>query len=439
MPPATPLCLVHKQSPGKVAGPVEPDQREALRDYFLRGHESPLLLTFLNHVHETRRWIICDCLEPSTPLDERPALTVARSPKNKLYLRNLISRRNHAEHCPFRYEPAPARERGEPEGNDGPEGLPNGALNLHRATAKDMAGDSPVNNDPRRSVTRKKTYPRLGQVLLHLMQQAGMLDQGPSFDFLEAVRDIRTAAAGLQAYAGTSLDEVLCLSARQEGQLIRQVDESRRLVANAYGLMVVVVHEIERGPLALVRRGRDGSLEWRCVPQGEVKVWARRSISKGPFIAAITYAPGAGKTEVCPQHAFVLPILGNTRPMPVESDLERRVAGSLLRLAEWAKKAKGALLYVSKPMHDIDVQNGQCRPDFLVRGPGGQAVVEVMGMVDDPEYVARKERTHPLMRELGGLIEVGPDIDNQVLRGMNSEVFKGVVPRSAVRSRYREV
>lgn len=431
--PPSPLCLVHKQSPGKVAGPVESDQRDALRDYFQRGHESPLLLAFLNHVHETRRWIVCDCVEPSTPLDQRPALTVARSPKNKLYLRNLISRMNHAEHCPFRYEPAPASERGDPEGNDGPEGLLNGALNLHRATAKDMAGDGPVSSDPRRSGARKKTYPRLGQVLLHLMQQAGMLDQGPSFDFLEAVRDIRTAAAGLQAYAGTTLDEVLCLSAKQEGQLIRQVDESRRLVPNAYGMMVVVVHEIERSPLTLVRRGKDGTTEWRCTPQGEVKVWARRSISKGPFIAAITYAPGAGKTEVCPQHAFVLPILGNTRPMPVESDLERRVAGSLLRLTEWAKKAKGMLLFVNKPMYDLEVQSGQCRPDFLVRGPKGQAVVEVMGMIDDPEYIARKERTHPLMRELGELIEVGPDVGNLALRSMNSQVFKAAVSRSNTR------
>lgn len=431
----TPLCLVHKQSPGKIAGTVEPEQREALRDYFLRGHESPLLLSFLNHVHETRRWIVCDCVEPSTPLDARPALTVARSPKNKLYLRNLVSRMNHADHCPFRYEPATTSDRGEPECDDGPEALLHGALNLHRATAKDMAGGGAASNESRRSGSRKKTYPRLGQVLLHLMQQAGMLDQGASFDFLEAIRDIRTAAGGLQAYAGTALSEVLYLSARQEGQLVRQVDVSRRLVPNAYGMMVVVVHEIERSPLALIRRAKDGTVEWRCVPQGEIKIWARRSISKGPFIAAITYAPGAGKTDVCPQHAFVLPILGNTRPMPVESDLERRVAGSLLRLSEWAKKAKGVLLFVNKPMYDLDVQGGQCRPDFLVRGPKGQAVVEVMGMVDDPEYLARKERTHPLMRELGELIEVGPDVGNMALRAMNSLAFRSAVGRSSVRPR----
>lgn len=431
--PTTPLCLSPKQSPSMVAGPVEPDQRDALRDYFLRGHESPLLLAFLNHVHETRRWIVCDCVDPSTPLDRRPALTVARSPKNKLYLRNLTSRMNHADHCPFRYEPAPASERGESDGGDALDGLLNGALNLHRATTKDIAGDGPVGNDQRRSSSRRKVYPRLGQVLLHLMQQAGMLDQGSSFDFLEAVRDMRTAAAGLQAYVGTTLDEVLCLSARQESQLIRQVCESRKLVPNAYGLMIVVVHEIERGPLALVRHSKDGAIEWRCVPQGEVKVWARRSISKGPFIAAITYAPGAGKTEVCPQHAFILPILGKTRPMPVESDLERRVAGSLLRLSEWAKKAKGMLLFVNKPMYDIDVESGQCRPDFLVRGPKGQAVVEVMGMTNDPEYLERKERTHPLMRELGELIEVGPDVGNLALRAMNSMVFKAAVGRSSTR------
>lgn len=426
MAPNIPLCLVHKQSPTSAVELVDKAQRNALQDFFSRGFESPLLLTFLNHVHETRRWIVCDCLDPATPLFERPALTVARSPKDKLYLRNLISRLDHANHCPFRYVPGPQRERGDDAPDEDPKGILAGALNLHRATAKGMSESAAPNTDARQSRSRSRQYPRLGQVLLHLMQQASMLDQGASFDFLESIKDMRMAANGLMAYAGTPLSEVLCLSARQEDQLVRKVDELRRQVANAYGLMVVIVHEIETKPFALVRRSRAGAVEWRCVPQGEVKVWSRRSISKGPFIAAITYAPGSAKTEVVAQHAFVLPILGNTRPLPVESDLERRAAGSLLRLAEWAKKTKNAQFHVSKPMHDINVEGGQCRPDFLVRGPGGQVVVEVMGMLDDPEYRDRKERTHPLMRSLGELIEIGPQVGQDELRTMNKEVLKAV-------------
>lgn len=424
--PATSLCLVHKHIPRVVSETVSASQREALRDFFDRGYESQALLTFLNRIHDTRQWIVCDCLDPSTPLVERPALTVARSPKDKLYLRNLISRRDHAEHCPFRYVPGPQRERGEAAPEEDQRSIMQGALNLHRATAKGMSEAAAPNADQRQSRTKSRQYPRLGQVLLHLMTQAGMLDQGPKFDFLESIRDLRLAAGGLQAFAGTQLSEVLCLSAKQQDELVRRVDELRRVVANAYGLMIIIVHEIDKSPMTLIRRDKSGNVEWMCAPRGEVKIWARRSISKGPFIAAITFAPAAGQTEVCAQHAFVLPIVGKSRPMPVESDLERQAASSLIRLAEWAGEQKKMRIDISKPMYDIDVDNGRCRPDFIVRGPGGQVVVEVMGMLDDEEYRDRKEHTHPLMRNIGELIEIGPAVSQDDLRAMNKSVLKGV-------------
>lgn len=432
------LCLVQKQSPATVLDSVSATEFALLRDYFLVNREAPALTRFLERQHETGRWVICDCLGPEVPLIERPAMTVARSPKDKLYPRNLISRRAHAEHCPFRYEPG-KRSEDEPSEPAAPQDIREGPLDLHRAPAQGTVTDGPDGDKGPGKRKRKAPYPRLGQVLLHLMGQAGMLDQRARFNLLDGIKSLDEAAAGLQAFAGTPLDEVLALSARQEEELVRKVQDLRQRVANAYGVMVVIVHEVETKPLTLVRRDRRGA-EWRCRPHGEVTVWSRRSINKGPFIAAITYAPPAGGGEVQPQHAFVLPILSKTRPLPVESELERQVAGSLMRLIEWAAKARQMPLTLTKPMHDIAVPGGECRPDFLVEGPGGQAIVEVMGMLDDADYRERKARTVPLMREIAEVIEIGElptaeEARKEALHGMNKCVLREVGPRRGHRSR----
>jgi hypothetical protein len=436
-------CLVHKQSPGTFIATVEREHREAIRHYFVTGKETETLTRYLERLHETGRWVICDCLPPETPLEQRPALTVARSQKHKLYLRNLVSREPHAAHCPLRYEPGAKTERETAPPPPGePQDLLQGALNLHRVAAEGLASSPDRERGSHRASSR--TYPRLGQVLLHLMKEAGMLCQDAGFDFLEGIKRMRLAAGRMQAAPGVMLDDVLCLSARQEPEMRQRVRELRREVANAYGVMVVVVHEIETKPLTLVRRGKDGKVEWRCTPAGEVKVWSRRSISKGPFIAAITYAPAPGQYEVVAQHAFVLPILHKGRPLPVESDLERQAASSLVRLIEWAQRQRRQALSLDKPMYDLSVENGQCRPDYLVHGPGGHAVIEVMGMLDDAEYRERKERTVPLMRQLGEVIEIAPPPHNKTLpaeqlKEMNRQVMRTVGARRGVSPRYAEV
>lgn len=428
-------CLVHKQSPGTLIAPVEREHREAIRHYFVTGQETATLTRYLERLHETGRWVICDCLPPDTPLEERPALTVARSQKDKLYLRNLSSRQPHASHCPLHYEPGARVEReATPPPPGEPQSLLQGALNLHRVAAEGMADSPAVHRGHQRQSTQ--TYPKLGQVLLHLMKEAGMLCQDAGFDFLDGIKRMRQAASRMQAAPGVQLDEVLYLSVRQEDEMCQKVRELRREVSNAYGVMVAVIHDIEKKPLTLVRRNKRGDVEWQCTPQGEVKVWSRRSISKGPFIAAITYAPAPGQYEVVAQHAFVLPILHKGRPLPVESDLERQAASSLIRLIEWAQRQRQQALSLDKPMYDLPVEDGQCRPDFLIHGPGGHAVVEVMGMLDDAEYRERKARTVPLMRQLGEVIEIAPDSHNNTLpaeqlKEMNRQVMRTVGARRA--------
>lgn len=400
------LGLVNKGAPHTMLAQVQRAEYEALRDFVVRGRESRVLLDFLDQLHARSQWILCDCLEPSTPLVERPALTVARSPKSKLYLRNLISRKNHASHCIFKYTASPRNNQEVAPTEYSPASLSNGLLNLHRAQADGMAKE--VKGTPTVRLSKSNApYPRLGQVMLHLMRESGMLRQNADFEFLAAIKACRVAASQMLAFPATRLDEVLYLSVRQEQQMIDKVASLRQRVNNAYGVLMVIVHRIEQRPLTLIRENKSGP-DWRCTPQGEVKIIGRRSISKGPFMAAITYAPNNGEDAITPQHAFVVPIMSNSRPLPVESDLERQVATGMARFIEWADKSRNQTFVIDKPMYDISVEEGMCRPDFLVQGPGGQVVVEVMGMMDDAEYRERKERTVPLMAMLGEVLEIAP-------------------------------
>lgn len=404
------MCLVQKSAPSTPVQSVESRHREALESFFKNPVPSVSLLKFLDDLHAHGRWIVCDCLGPEIPVVERPALTVAKSPKGNLFLRNLQSRRLHADHCPFRYEPGKRPERIDESGEEGATGglAPGKPLNLHVATAVKAIAPSAPGKAPDLIVQRKpkEKLPRLGQVLLHLMREAGMLGMSGRFDFLQGIKDMRSAAEDLIAYSGVSLNDVLAVSCKHEQSLIRRVKEERETHRNAYAVLVVVVHQVQSGPATLLRFDGNRKVAWKVSPRGEVKVWSRRSINKGPFLAAITYAPSAGEEEPVAQNAFLLPIVDTKIPMPVESDIERVVARSLLNLSAWYREKRSGSMIVEKPMSDIKTPSGECRPDFMVRGPNGRVVIEVMGMSGQAEYDERKARTVPIMRELGEVMEI---------------------------------
>lgn len=406
------MCLVQRSAPSTPAGAVESRQREALVHFFQNPEPSVFLLRFLEDLHSSGRWIVCDCLGPEVTLNERPTLTIAKSPKGKLFLRNLQARKLHGGHCPFRYEPGKRPDTITEEIEAAPSSgvTPGKPLNLHVVPGLQVGAPSAPGKDRDLVVRRQQAeaYPRLGQVLLYLMREAQMLSMESEFDFLQGIKDMRAAAEGLMAYAGTSLNDMLAVSCRHEESLIKKVKFERETRRNAYGLMVVVVHKVSKDPLTLLRFTRDRKLEWKVSPRGEVKVWSRRSINKGPFLAAITYAPSAGDDTPVAQNAFLLPIVDNQAPLPVESDFERTVAKSLLRLASWHRKKSAGGIVLEKPMENIKTRAGECRPDFVVRGPGGKVVVEVMGMAGQEAYDERKSRTVPIMREVGEVLEVTP-------------------------------
>lgn len=143
--------------------------------------------------------------------------------------------------------------------------------------------------------------------------------------------------------------------------------------------------------------------------------------------------------------ACARPIAALDRPVPVDSDYERRAAGALGRLVrtlagnpELRALLGGTVrLGLEKPLTLIRTAAGDCLPDFLLTAvrpgahghpPGGPGdprhfgrfdprdqaryVIEVMGL-DDPDYERSKKRTHPRMARLGPVFCVeGKEFDS---------------------------
>lgn len=413
--------IVEKRAPERPVGFLSDPQMKALHLYYETDQVSETFNILCYELREKGRWLVCNCV-PDIPLSRKPAMTAALTQTNTLHLRNINDREPHASKCPLSYIPVKSRAH-QPVPNL-PRDLTRSVLNLHRGLPDRVT--KPGKGSPHREPSaQRRNYPKLGQVMLHLMEAGGLLSIESDFDFKDALSGMRDAAGRLQAFRGHHLGQVLRLSVKREADLVEQIARIRKHENDAYGLLIAVVHEIDSGP-TLIRRGKGGEVEWQCQPEGEVRIWAQRSIRKGPFLAAITYAADASG-EVKPQKAFVLLAMDRRTPLPVESDLERTVARELKGLADWFTMKRDMTLSIKKPMFDIETPFGFCRPDFIVHGPGGTAVIEVMGMSDDPEYSERKDRQHPLMKELGELIEIAPSangvLDEDDLSAMKRRVL----------------
>lgn len=445
------LTLVAKNLPQIPVGYIAPLKVEALIALVQEGKRSNLCLQALREVNESKHWILCQC-KGDQVLTEMPAMTVVRTKEGTLYLRNLASRPLHSNECPFSYDPttfsevkdralllekqreAALSEMDACDSKTIPGTSLKNPLDLHLVTADRIGKTSGSTNIRSRSlsVTRKPEYPALGQVLLYLMERAGHLNQAAHFDFLQSLKDISKTAEQIQAFGDVSLSDVLAFSPKSLPALKRKVQTYREQGhSNAYGLAIMIIHEIHPLGEGLVKLWREPSdePEWSCIPTGEVKIRSRRSITKGPFLAAITFAPTGDDFEPRAKHAFVLPVLSRRRLLPVESDIERRAAMSLVRLMEWCKEKKNFRLRIEKPMYEIETVAGYCRPDFVIHGLGNKVIVEVMGMMADADYRQRKERTVSIMDSYAPVIKLAPtkstnDVQMQeALKEMNRSVL----------------
>lgn len=110
------------------------------------------------------------------------------------------------------------------------------------------------------------------------------------------------------------------------------------------------------------------------------------------------------------QIIYTHPIVSPEHPIMVDSDLERQFFIKLVK--QLPEKA-----VINKPYFCDDYKGRILKPDFIVsngesdKDKRKSVVVEVMGLVDDPEYRERKRELIPMMRNRykSGVIEVLPD------------------------------
>jgi hypothetical protein len=126
----------------------------------------------------------------------------------------------------------------------------------------------------------------------------------------------------------------------------------------------------------------------------------------GPFIALMLVGFNADSQRFEPLRAYVHPVASSSLLIPVDSNLERRTLSVLMDLQSWLHADKAIDVLIEKPLADMPTGHDTppVRPDFLLRVKGKAVVVETMGY-DNAEYLASKQRTHPLMERIGPIVQ----------------------------------
>ncbi|ELP5729245.1 DUF1173 family protein [Vibrio vulnificus] len=124
--------------------------------------------------------------------------------------------------------------------------------------------------------------------------------------------------------------------------------------------------------------------------------------TQGAHIAFLSLAYCQQAQDYVGHTAYVHPVVSTSLLMPVDSAYERSMAEIVMRHIDDATQFKWSL---QKPIFSKREKNEGLAllPDFILQSKGRDGrvrfreIIEVLGMLDDPKYVARKARTVPMM------------------------------------------
>ena len=109
--------------------------------------------------------------------------------------------------------------------------------------------------------------------------------------------------------------------------------------------------------------------------------------------------------------AWVYPIVSIRRPVPVDSDFERRAFWTLTTtLKILGRELPDADFTMEKPAFETDTKQGPCLPDFLIRVRRNEEVRTRVPQVKGfkrSDYLAGKQVTYEQMEELGPVVLMG--------------------------------
>lgn len=433
---------IHDRNDSLDAIPDEHDQ--LLRRHFSgrpvsRG-ESQSLKRFLNDLRDRRYWLACDCRnDGGVP----PLLSIRRTARTVTLVRH--GEVSHLEACPF-YRDAPALDESEPEIEPETPTSPllpaQGSFLVLDSASPGVPGESP----PQRNANPKTKDPRqsqLGVILMTLLEDAGLNEIGPDEVITPRndgarAKDVRSeyhkldVALDRPAAPGIALRDVTCTHLSRVPRFLASFRERCEPLfpkgIRPQGLAVFPVNDWEahgdQTTLILYR----GTEELTCEVHGAVRRYGR-SNTPGPlwFIGQVARESGTGLYEIL--HGYLHPQFSKTILMPVDSDLERRVANSLMGLISYWSWKRELNVSLKKPVFDEVFTGGEWfRPDFSLILPNGRRlIVEVMG-TDDPEYLERKKAMTNTLRsqpDIGGVFSWGEHTEpREIGRALTAAAMK---------------
>lgn len=409
---------------GQTAGlriPVQTDIVAAIVRHCSGGRaqeDETLLARFMAEARDNDQWLVCGCRGET---DDMPVVTIVRqgqgrgAPSGCAYpdhhARRLQKKRPpHDPNCPLHNahftggEEASAFRRPLPE------------LEVLFSALRRSSGEPPEAQAFAESSfhlgQRTLSPPSLATLLWRIMHQAGLnawtvRSRSGCAAHLDA---LRKAGFVFSVDPAVRLPKVLTLRADALRRVTRAIAGQSWANHPPQGYLIGFAHELDRH--AFFTAG--GKVE---VAEPIIRPRYFENYIAGPFLVIVLLARLDGVGPIVPLRAYAQPVLSGDWLLPVDSDLERRAAHLLRRLAEEEASA-GRAIRVRKPLFSMDVPGGACVPDFVIDTGGrrdrrGSIVLEVMGLSTD-EYLRQKMRTHLLMQQVGPILKAGTeDIDKR--------------------------
>lgn len=416
-------------------GEVDADLTAALKAYFTRHGDLTDTMAeeaedFFHDLKARQQWLACDC-EESNDVTEVPLLDpvegmiLRRHPVRTIGQRLI---RKHDEHCVF----VQARGKLNSDGDNTqkfvePERRPRlvnsfSLVRSFRTRPPDGNGHLRTNPGSRRERTRSSTHAHL---LLTLLDRAKL----NRWDYNATPRNlsdqytaIRDAAADLDIGDDLKVGDLIISTPK----LIGRADDCEQGVENPITLRQKIASKARSWPNGSRPHGflctrvagfAEGLIDfglghYKRKMENKPHVFAEcRDVMTGPYIALISYACRTpNDTLYEPYGCFAQPCLASDDCAPVDSSFEKRTLEYLRSVQKSEKRTAGVRFNILKPLFDISVrmEDGSeqfCRPDFILEVLGNDGrirrkiVVETMGLQDD-EYEASKNNTHPRMRRI---------------------------------------
>lgn len=169
-----------------------------------------------------------------------------------------------------------------------------------------------------------------------------------------------------------------------------------------------------------------------CIDLDGTKYTARRVIragrkTKGPYLVILSLADDPVENAILVYNIFIKPIVSPTSLMPVDSHHERIIASGLMSLISNSQNQL-ARWSLQKPIFSKNDRSNSVAvlPDFILRRKSIDTgkityteVIEVMGMLNDSDYVSRKAQLLPIMKEAwraNSIYEINAEDEKDVAR-----------------------